>query len=167
FALSPFHANDLYQSGLLGQYAAASVLPFAFAFVERIIRGRRNSDVALLGLSYGLLVLCNVPLAVLGSISIAIYVLIRLVQDFKVESVYRLLIGIVLGAAMSCFYWLPVLREIKWKHPSGIGQGAWFDYRNNFLFQSSPSQMSNFLLPLLATATITMAAPSIVLLFKK
>jgi uncharacterized membrane protein len=167
FALSPFHVNELYQSGMYGQYAAASVLPFVFAFVERIIRAGRNSDAALLGLSYGLLVLCNVPLAVLGSISIAVYTLVRLIQSFKVGSVYRLVAGVVLGVAMSCFYWLPVLRELKWKYPSGIGQGAWFDYRNNFLFHSSPSEMSNFLLPFLAAVTIAMAVPSTILIFKK
>src|SRR4030095_2107312 len=167
FVLAPFHANELYQSVMYGQYAAASVLPLVFAFVERIIRGGRSSNVALLGLSYGLLVLCNVPLAVLGSISIAIYALIRLAQSFKLRVVYRLAAGAALGVALSCFYWLPVVRELKWKSPSGIDQGAWFDYRNNFLFQPSPSVMSDFLLPLLALATITMAAPSIILLFKK
>ena len=167
FVLAPFHANELYQSGMYGQYAAASVLPFVFAFVERIIRSGRSSNVALLGLSYGALVLCNVPLAVLGSVSVAIYAVIRLVQSFKLSVVYRLAAGAALGVALSCFYWFPVMRELKWKSPSGIDQGAWFDYRNNFLFHSSPSVMSDFLLPLLALATITMAAPSIILLFKK
>ena len=167
YALAPFHANELYQSGMYGQYAAASVLPFTFAFVERIIQRRRNSDVALLGLSYGMLVLCNVPLAVLSSIALAVYSLIRLVQSFKTRSLFRLVVGVALGIAISCFYWLPVLREIQWKYPSGSGQGEWFDYRKNFLFQSSPSDMSNFMLPFLAVTTITMAAPAITLVFKK
>lgn len=178
FVLAPFHANELYQSGMYGQYAAASVLPFTFAFVERIIHGRRRkSDVALLGLSYALLVLSNVPLAVLGSLAVAVYAAIRLVQSFKsesfkaaplkVNSIFRLVTGVSLGVAMSAFYWLPVLREIKWKYPSGIGQGPWFDYRNNFLFSSSPSDMSNFLLPMLATTTIALAVPSLIFLFKK
>jgi hypothetical protein len=60
-----------------------------------------------------------------------------------------------------------VLRELKWKSPSGIDQGTWFDYRNNFLFHYSPSDMSNFLLPLLAIATIAMAVPATLLLFRK
>ncbi|HEX7297207.1 MAG TPA: 6-pyruvoyl-tetrahydropterin synthase-related protein [Pyrinomonadaceae bacterium] len=167
FVLSPFHANELYQSGMYGQYAAASVLPFVFAYVDRIILQRRTSDVALLGVSYGLLVLCNLPVAVLGSIAVAIYTLVRLAASFDLKVAYRLLIGGSLGVALSCFYWLPVLRELKWKSPSGIDQGAWFDYRNNFLFEASPSVMSDFLLPLLALATFTMGAPALVLLFKK
>ena len=167
FVLSPFHANELYQSGMYGQYAAASVLPFVFASIERIIERRRNSDVALLGLSYGLLILCNVPVAVLGSIALGIYTLIRFVKSFELRILHRLIIGTLLGVALSCFYWVPVLREMKWKAPSGIDQGAWFDYRNNFLFAPSPSVMSDFLLPLLALSTIAMAAPIVVLAFKR
>ena len=167
FVLSPFHANELYQSGMYGQYAAASVLPFVFASIDRIIQRRRNSDAALLGLSCGLLILCNVPVAVLGSIAVGIYTLIRLVESFELRILHRLVIGTLLGVALSCFYWLPVLREMKWKSPSGIDQGAWFDYRNNFLFSPSPSVMSDFLLPLLALSTVTMAAPIVVLVFKK
>ena len=167
FVFSPFHANELYQSGMYGQYAAASVLPFVFASIDRIMQRRRNSDVALLGLSYGLLILCNVPMAVLGSIAFGIYTLIRFVESFELRIIYRLVIGTLLGVAFSCFYWLPVLRELKWKSPSGIDQGAWFDYRNNFLFAPSASVMSDFLLPLLALATFTMALPAVVLLFKR
>ena len=167
FVFSPFHANEPYQSGMYGQYAAASVLPFVFACVERIIQRRRRSDVALLGLSYGLLVLCNVPFAVIGSMSLGIYTVIRLGESFRLSIIYSLIIGTLLGVALSCFYWLPVLMEVNWKWPSGIDQGAWFDYRNNFMFQPSPSVMSDFLLPLLSYATITMGVPIVVLLFKR
>lgn len=173
FLFSPFHANEMYQAGMYGQYAAANVLPFVFAFVERIIQGRgsrsggSSADVAGLGLSYGLVILFHVPLAVLGSISLALYALIRLVQSFKIGSIYRLVAGVMLGVALSCFYWLPVMRELKWKYPSGAGQGEWFNYKNNFLFQQSPSVMSDFLLPMLVGATLVLAAPIAILIFKK
>jgi uncharacterized membrane protein len=167
YLLSPFHANEMYQAGMYGQYAAGNLLPFVFAFVERIIRGGSRRNVAALGLSYGLLVLFHVPLAVIGSIAVGVYALIRVLQCAHLASVYRLTAGVLLGAALSCFYWLPVLKELKWKYPSGAGQGAWFDYRNNFLFQLSPSPMSNFLLPLLTAATIVLAIPAIVLILRR
>jgi hypothetical protein len=103
----------------------------------------------------------------LGSISIALYALLRLVQTFKISSIYRLLTGVTLGLALSCFYWLPVLRELKWKFPSGTGQGPWFDYRYNFVFQWAPSDMSNFFLPFLTLATFAMALPATVLFVTK
>jgi uncharacterized membrane protein len=166
FVFSPFHVNELYYTGMYGQYTAASFLPFAFAFVERIIQGGRNSNVALLGLSFGVFVLCNVPLAVLGSISIALYALIRIVQSFNIASVYRIVAGGLLAVALSCFYWLPVLRELGWKSPSGIDQGVQFDYRGNFVFGPSLND-TNVFLPLLALATIAMAMPATILLFRK
>src|SRR5262245_49327399 len=44
FIFMPYRINELYQSSLLAEYAAAAILPFAFAFTERLCRygGRRN-----------------------------------------------------------------------------------------------------------------------------
>jgi uncharacterized membrane protein len=167
YSLAPYHANELYQAGMYGQYAAACILPFTFAFAERIIQHRRLSDVAGCGLSYGLLILFHVPLAVLSTITLAIYCLLRLTETRRFVSLYRLTAGALLGVALSCCYWLPVMRELKWKFPSGAGQGEWFNYRNNFLFQQSPSEMSNFLLPMLTAGTILIAAPAAILFFKR
>ena len=107
----------------------ACVLPFMFAFVERIIARGKWSDVAGLGISYGLLVLCNLPMVVLGSLAAGVYALIRLMQSFGKRSVYQLAGGILSGLVLSCFYWLPMLFEMKWKSPSGAGQGAWPEVR--------------------------------------
>ena len=167
FMLAPFHANELYQAGMYGQYAAVNVLPFAFAFADRIIHGGRARNVAGLSASYGLIILLNVPVAVLGSMAIALYSLVRLFQSFKLTALYQLVTGALLGATLSCFYWLPVLRELKWKFPSGAGQGEWYNYNNNFLFQTSPSIMANYILPLLASATLAMSIPATILLLKK
>lgn len=167
FLLAPFHTNEMYQAGMYPQYAAGSILPFVFASIERIIRRGLNRHVASLGISYALLILFHVPLAVIGSIGLAIYTVIRLSQSFSLKAACRLIGGVLLAAALSCFYWLPVVTELKWKYPSGVGQGAWFDYRNNFLFINSPSVMSNFLLPLLVAATFAMAIPAVILVLRK
>jgi len=44
FIFMPYRVNELYQSSLLAEYAAAAALPFVFAFTERLCRngGRRN-----------------------------------------------------------------------------------------------------------------------------
>jgi uncharacterized membrane protein len=167
YLLSPFHATEIYQSGMLAQYACASVLPFVFAFTERVMASGRWRDVGGLGLSYGFLILFHLPLALLGSIAIGIYALVRLLQSFNKRRTYQLISGALFGLALSCFYWLPMLLELKWKSPSGSDQGAWFNYQNNFIFRASPNEMGNWWLPYLTIFTLLMALPAVVLFAKR
>src|SRR5215831_10982998 len=78
YAAAPYHVNQLYQALLLAEFAGAAVLPFAFLFTERVCRHRRAQDIAGLATSYALLVLTHLPLAVIGSIALAFYALLRL-----------------------------------------------------------------------------------------
>ena len=167
FMLSPFHANEMYQAGMYGQYAGASVLPFVFAFTERIIARGRWRDAGGLGISCGLLILCNLPLALLGSVAVSVYALIRLAQSFSRRSLYQLMAAALSGLAFSCGYWLPMLLELKWKRPSGSGQDKWFDYRSNFIFHPSPNPMGDYWIPIIITATLLMAVPAVVLLVRR
>ncbi|HEV2827506.1 MAG TPA: 6-pyruvoyl-tetrahydropterin synthase-related protein [Pyrinomonadaceae bacterium] len=167
YTLAPFHANEIYQAGMYPQYACASVLPFVFAFIERIFARNRWRDVGGLGLSYGLLILFHLPLALLGSLAVSIYALIRLIQSFSRRSLYQLTAGALSGLALSCCYWLPMLLELDWKRPGGSGQDKWFDYKNNFIFHPSPNEMGDYWLPLISAATFLIAAPAVVLIVRR
>ena len=167
YMLSPFHANEMYQEGMYPQYAAASALPFVFAFTERIIAHRRWRDAGGLGISYGMLILLHLPLALLGSVAIGLYACIRLAQTFSKRSLYQLAAGIASGLALSCCYWLPMLFELKWKSPSGSGQAEWFDYQKNFIFRHSPNPMGDYWIPIITTATLLMATPALVLCLRR
>jgi uncharacterized membrane protein len=163
YMLAPFHANELYQAGMYPQYGGASVLPFVFAFIERIITRNRWRDVGWLGISYGLLILFHLPMALLGSAAVGVYALVRLGQSFNSRSLYQLIAGTLTGVALSCLYWLPMLLELKWKSPSGSGQDKWFDYKLNFIFQPSPNVMSDWWIPILTAVTLLIAVPAVVL----
>jgi uncharacterized membrane protein len=167
YILTPFHANEMYQAGMYAQYAAASVLPFVFAFTERIIANHRWRDAGGLGLSYGMLILSNLPLALLGSVAVSIYVVVRLAQTFTWRSLYQLVAGALSGLAFSSCYWLPMLIELKWKSPSGSGQARWFDYKENFIFRSSPNEMGDYWIPIITTATLLLALPAFILLARR
>ena len=78
YALAPYHVNQLYQAFLLAEFAGAAVLPFAFGFVERVCRRGRYSDIAGLAATYAFLILTHLPLAVMGSLALAIYSLARI-----------------------------------------------------------------------------------------
>ena len=77
YALAPYRLNEVYQASLLSEYAACSILPFAFAFVERLCRKKSKYDVFGLAGAYGLLILTHLPLTVIGSLSLALYALVR------------------------------------------------------------------------------------------
>lgn len=167
YLLSPFHANEMYLAGMYAQYACASALPFVFAFIERILARNRWADAAGLAISYAMLILFNVPLALMGSIAAGIYALLRLAQSFKKEALYKLAAGALLGLALSCFYWLPVLFELKWKSPSGVGQGEWYDYRRNFIFRPSPNELHDWWMKKIIPLTLLLLIPAAVSLFKE
>jgi 6-pyruvoyl-tetrahydropterin synthase related domain len=154
YVLAPYRLNELYQASLLSEYAACSILPFVFAFVERVIKRRRISDVAGLGASYALLILTHLPTAVIGSIALAIYALLRVyakkarsgqplnsLRENVLAPLGRLVLGVILGLAASSFFWTSMLSELSWIKGSASDPNPYYDYRLNFLF--SPSALTN------------------------
>jgi uncharacterized membrane protein len=167
YMLAPFHANEMYQAGMFAQYAGASVLPFVFAFTDRIGAKGRWRDAGGFGISYGTLILFNLPFALLGSLAVTVYVLVRLAQWFSKRSFYQLVAGALSGLAFSACYWLPMLLELRWKSPSGGGQAGWFDYKENFIFRPSPNEMGDYWIPIITTTTLLIAAPAFILFVRR
>ena len=154
YVLAPYRLNELYQASLLSEYAACSILPFAFAFVERVIKRKSIYDVAGLGASYALMILTHLPTAVIGSIALAIYALLRVyarkagsdqplksLREDVLAPLGRLAVGIILGLAASSFFWTWMLSELSWIKGSSSDPNPYYDYRLNFLF--SPSALTN------------------------
>ncbi len=141
YIIAPYRLNELYQASLLAEYAACSILPFAFAFVERICRRKNTADIFGLAAAYALLILTHVPLAVIGSIALAIYALFRLERKGLVSTLKRLTLSVALGLAASSFFWTSVLAELPWIKGSAQDPNPYFDYRLNFVF--SPSALTN------------------------
>ena len=155
--LMPFHANELYQAGMYGQYAATCFVPFVFAFVEKICRKQTLTNVALFALSFAGVILFHVPMAIFTTIAVGVYLLVR---SFQLKPLIYLFFGGFLGAAITCFYWLPVFLEVDWKFPSGAGQGEWFNYKNNFIFTILPGEMANYWIPALIGVSALLLVPA-------
>ncbi|HKE59454.1 MAG TPA: 6-pyruvoyl-tetrahydropterin synthase-related protein, partial [Pyrinomonadaceae bacterium] len=141
FTIAPYHLNQIYQASLLSEYAACSVLPFAFAFVERICRRKKAYDIAGLALSYGLLLLTHLPLAVIGSLSLAIYAILRLERSNITTTLVRLASGVVLALGATSFFWTTMLFELPWIKGNSTQPNSYYDYRLNFVF--SPAALTN------------------------
>jgi hypothetical protein len=141
YTLAPYRLNELYQASLLSEYAACSVLPFVFVFVERVVRRKSIYDVVGLGAAYALLILTHLPIAVIGSFALAVYALIRIERKFWLSTVTRLALGVTLGLGASSFFWTSMLAELSWIKGNSAGLNPYYDYRLNFLF--SPSALTN------------------------
>lgn len=167
YAIAPYHLNELYQASLLSEYAACAVLPFVFAFVDRLCERKRLSDIAGLAAAYSLLILTNLPLAVIGSLSALAFGLVRVTGKGAFRIDLRLAAGALLGLAVSAFFWVRMLSELPWIKGSAVNPRAYYDYRLNFIF--SPSALTNrntWYANLLALATISFFIPAVVLIWK-
>jgi hypothetical protein len=167
YVVAPYRLNELYQASLLSEYAACSILPFVFAFVERVSKRRNIYDVVGLGGSYALLILTNVPVAFIGSIALAIYALLRVERKTLFPTISRLAFGTVLGLAASSFFWTSMLTELSWIKANAGDPNPYYDYRLNFLF--SPSALTNrntWYANILALAAIGFFLPGIAFIIR-
>ncbi len=140
YTVAPYRLNELYQASLLSEYAACSVLPFAFAFVEQLCRNRKATAVAGLAVCYAVVILTHLPLTVIGSLSLVIYAGFR-IRDKHLLTLASFGLAILLGLAASAFYWHTLLAELPWINGNEVEANLYYDYRVNFLF--SPGALTN------------------------
>ena len=161
YLLAPYHLNELYQASLLSEYAACAVLPFAFMFVEKICRRRTLTDLAGLAACYALLILTHLPVAVIGSLTLLGYGLMRLERKTWLRTFLFLALAVGLGLAASVFFWGTMLAELKWIKGSSVTPNPYYDYRLNFLFSpSSLTNLNNWYATLLGLAMIGFMVPA-------
>lgn len=168
YTLMPYHINELYQAFMLAEYAGCAVLPFCFAFVERICRRKNLRDVVGLAVSFAVLVLTHLPLTVIGGLSLLVYGLVRMERGKRFATILRLAAGAALGLAASAFYWVTMLAEVNWVRTNTTHTDLSVDYRYNFLFQTfSPENMNVWWMNFIAFATLALMLPGAALLARK
>src|SRR5688572_7363974 len=133
FSLVPYHLNQLYNSSMLGEFVALSILPFCFLFTRRICLFGGVPNVIGLSISFALLMLSSLPQAILGTICIGLYVLFFISKKNLLRTAVSLVIACSLGLALGAFYCVRMLTEMSWivvAQPSGDPA---YDYNNHFL----------------------------------
>jgi 6-pyruvoyl-tetrahydropterin synthase related domain len=162
YALAPYHLNQLYQATMLAEWAGGAVLPFVFGFVDRVCERGRRRDVAGLAATYGLLVFTHLPLAVIGSLALFVYSLVKVRELRKLA---KLAVAGVLGLSVSAVYWVTMVSEVRWIGVNQIQPDASVDYRVNFLLSTfSPDNLSVWWMNILALMTLMLFAPALLLL---
>lgn len=168
YALAPYHVNQLYQAFLLAEFAGAAVLPFAFGFLERVCRRGRYRDVAGLAAIYALLILTHLPLAVIGSLALGLYGLVRIEKNRRLASLNRLVLAAALGLAASAVYWIRMIAELKWIGINTVNPDSSVDYSENFLFSTfSPDNLNVWWVNILAIMTFVLFVPALALFFRR
>jgi 6-pyruvoyl-tetrahydropterin synthase-like protein len=164
YALAPYHLNQLYQAFMLAEFAGAAVLPFAFAFTERICRHKRVIDVAGLAVSITALILTHLPLAVVGLLTLALYALLRIEKEQWFSRMGHIAIAGVLGLAASACYWTTVVAELNWIRADNIQPDPSVDFRRNFIFSTfSPDNLNVWWMNILVFASIAMFWPCVMI----
>ena len=162
YALAPYHLNQLYQATLLAEWAGSAVLPFVFGFVDRVCAHGRRRDIAGLAATYGLLVFTHLPLAVIGSLALVVY---SLVKVREIRKLAKLALAGVLGFSVSAIYWVTMVSEIGWIGVNQIQRDASVDYRVNFLLSTfSPENLNVWWMNIMALMTLMLFAPALLLL---
>jgi hypothetical protein len=168
YALAPYHVNQLYQALLLAEFAGAALLPIAFGFVERVCRRGRYRDLAGLAATYGLLIFTHLPLAVIGSLALAVYGFVRIDRQHWKKSLRLLCLAAALGLTASAVYWSSMVAEINWIGINNATHDSSVDYSQNFLFSTlSPENLNVWWLNILAVITLLLFVPALALFFRR
>src|SRR2546423_36801 len=164
YAVAPYHLNQFFQALLLAEFAAAAVLPFAFLFAERVCRQRRPRDVAGLAGAYALLVLTHLPLAVIGSATLALYCVLRIDRKQVWKTIVALSISLILGLAASACYWATMVAELNWIRADNVNPDPGVGYRDNFVLSTlSPEHLNVWWMNILLFSMVAMFWPAAIL----
>jgi hypothetical protein len=138
FVAAPFHINEIYNAFNYAEFVAVAFLPFCFLFVDRLTRDGKLFNLVGLGVSYGLLILSNLPVAVMGTFALGVYALAALPRKKLIGAAAKLGAGFLFGLVLSAFYWIKVVSEMAWLNHSSEEYAAgsmYYDYHVNFLLQ--------------------------------
>jgi hypothetical protein len=160
YAVAPYHLNQLYQATMLAEWAGSAVLPFVFAFLERVCANGKRRDIAGLALCYAILVLTHLPLTVIGSMALVLYALVRVEAGRRLQTLAKLAVGTMLGLCASSVYWVTIVSEIRWIAVNSVDHDASVDYRSNFILSTfSPDYLNVWWMNILFLLTLLLAAP--------
>ncbi len=150
YIAAPYHINELYNAFTYAEFAAVAVLPFCFLFVDRLMREAKFFNFCGLAVSFALLAMCNLPIAVMGTLSLGIYTLASLPRKDLLGTAgaaVRAGGAFIFGAALCAFFWFKIVTEMAWLNHSAEGYATdsmFYDYKVNFLLMCKYLATWNF-----------------------
>jgi hypothetical protein len=133
YAYLPYHLADLYVRGAVAEFLAFVWLPLVLWAFHKLLMGQDQDRIYRLGLAAltlaALVVTHSLSAFIFAPVLIA-YVLILSIRTGEPLAFGRALAAVALAAAVSAFYWLPVLTESGYV---GLGYGASQGYQDHLL----------------------------------
>jgi hypothetical protein len=132
YVLAPYRAVEIHVKGDPPAALAFVFMPLVLLAVRDAARGKRGA-VVLVALTSAGLVLSHSVTALLAFPAMALYAALELRSPARVAGGARVLAGVVLGAMLSAFSWLPALLEKPLVHVDSVLGILFFDFREHFL----------------------------------
>lgn len=134
FMAMPYHVNQVYNAGLLAEFAGLAILPFCFLFVRRTMVADRAIDAAGLAVSFALLILTHLPMLIIGSIGLGAFALASIERRKIVVQILKPGTAVLVSLAASSFYWVRMVAELDLvRHTQPQFTDRTYDFRQNFL----------------------------------
>ena len=130
YVYTPYHALDIYVRGDVAEFWAYAFIPLVFYGLWKTYKNKSWLFVIISSLGYAGIILSHNLTAMMASPFLLFYILFLIVSLYRKKQkkeIMYLLSGLIFGVAVSCFYWLPALAEMKYTNVlSQIGGGANF-----------------------------------------
>ena len=155
YALAPYHfAVDLLERQAIGETSAYIWIPLILLSIDRMAMGR--NAVAGLAVSYALLVMSHLPSALLFSVFLLPYVLIKKYYMLLPGLMARFFSGIVIGLMLAGIYLLPAILSLKHISADQLWTDYYYYYNWFFLdgINAPNGAFEHRLLKVLLTATV-------------
>jgi hypothetical protein len=170
YSYAPFRVNELYQAGMLSQFAGATLFALLLGVTERVAgelvsRRRVLGFQALFAILFAALIFTHVPLAMMAGLTIPLYAALRLERSVRARRLIDLGIAGALGLLLSGFYWVNLVRELPLLKGATIQPGQRFDYRVNFVFSASGHDASTWYVNLIFIVTLALLVPAALFIF--
>lgn len=132
YTYAPYKADEVYVRGDMNEFWSLALFPFIFWAVLKLVRNKKSSHIAWIGVSSGLLLMTHnlmslifLPIAGLWGVT-----LISLDKEWK--TLPKLIGGFLLGVGLAAFFTLPVLAESKYAHLETL-LGGYFGFEQHFV----------------------------------
>lgn len=108
YMAAPYHLTDLYSRMALGEVAALAVAPVLILGLYQLTAHEKHAARSL-AIGAALLILTHSLSALLFALMAAVYVILNIRTIFNVESIWRMVLAVVVALLLTAFFWLPLV----------------------------------------------------------